>query len=548
MANLLEFTASLKDMMTPGLRKIAGLEDKVRHDVERPMRAKVDTSQAEGGLSKLSGMFGKIAGVAAAAFAVDKIASFGSGVVNTLATFEKYEAVLTNTFGDNAKAQESMKMIQDFASSTPFSVDELTDSFVKLTNRGLQPAEDELRKYGDLASSVGKPFDQLTEAVLDATTGEFERLKDFGIKARKEGDKIAFTFKGQTAEVQNSEQAIKDYILSLGEMEGVAGAMEAISGTVGGMLSNLGDKFTALQLRIGKAFKPLIADGIGLIAGWFDKMGDTADWIGNRVERLKKVFAPITNAIQPIIAAFDRLKLAVMGTDSQGAFLAKTFTVLGNIFAFIEPALVAFGDLVASQIDNFREWGTAITTFIQKHENIQRFLAGMGNAFVYTFKTIATTAKNILGGVGDLIVGIVTLDLDRIKEGSSQLGSAFKEGNFVSMGIGSAKAFKEGWDNGVSIKQFGLGAWEGEGDPYATNNSESKTKSQKGGTPQDSLSAGLAGISGAKGEKSIVINIDKLIEKIEIKATTIREGAEDIKRQVTEAIMSALNDAQVIGG
>ena len=35
---------------------------------------------------------------------------------------------------------------------------------------------------------MGKDLSQMIEAVADATTGEFERLKEFGIKAGKEGD------------------------------------------------------------------------------------------------------------------------------------------------------------------------------------------------------------------------------------------------------------------------------------------------------------------------------------------------------------------------
>jgi hypothetical protein len=75
---------------------------------------------------------------------------------------------------------------------------------------------------GDLASSQAKDFDQLVEALLDAQTGEFERLKEFGVKAKVAGDQVAFTFKGQTVEVEKTEQAIKDYVLSLGNAKGIA--------------------------------------------------------------------------------------------------------------------------------------------------------------------------------------------------------------------------------------------------------------------------------------------------------------------------------------
>ena len=69
-------------------------------------------------------------------------------------------------------------------------------------------------------------MDQLVEGLLDAQTGEFERLKEFGIRASKEGDKVKFSFRGITTEVQFTDKAIKDYIISLGNLEGVQGTMK----------------------------------------------------------------------------------------------------------------------------------------------------------------------------------------------------------------------------------------------------------------------------------------------------------------------------------
>jgi hypothetical protein len=161
------------------------------------------------------------------------------------------EAVLTTALGSNSAAKAAMDQIVDFASSTPFQVNELTDSFVKLANRGFVPTMEQMRQMGDVASSVGKSFDQLTEAILDAQTGEFERLKEFGIKASAQGDVVQFTFKGITTEVAKSDKAIQEYILSLGNLDGVAGSMEAIAATTGGAISNLEDNITQLFKNIG---------------------------------------------------------------------------------------------------------------------------------------------------------------------------------------------------------------------------------------------------------------------------------------------------------
>jgi hypothetical protein len=216
-------------------------------------------SESTKSTNALSSAFGNLGKTLGGLFAADMLLSFGKAVVETTAEFQKMEAVLTTTLGSKSAAQVAMTQIVEFASKTPFQVNELTDSFVKLANRGFTPTLAQMNALGDLASSTGKSFDQLTEAALDAMTGEFERLKEFGIRAKSEGDKVAFTFKGVTTEVEKTDEAIKDYLISLGNAEGVSGSMAAISETVGGQISNLQDNFSQLQLAIGSSSSGLIS-------------------------------------------------------------------------------------------------------------------------------------------------------------------------------------------------------------------------------------------------------------------------------------------------
>lgn len=184
--------------------------------------------------------------------AVSAIKSIGQSVLETRSEFQKFEAVLTNTLGSKSQAQDALDRIQAFAAKTPFGVKELTEDFVKLANTGFKPTVKEMTKLGDLASSQGKSFDQLTEALIDAQTGEFERLKEFGIRAKKEGDKVTLSFKDQKIQVDNNNESIRQAILGFGELEGVAGGMAAISETLGGKLSNLNDNFDALFNNLGE--------------------------------------------------------------------------------------------------------------------------------------------------------------------------------------------------------------------------------------------------------------------------------------------------------
>lgn len=210
---------------------------------------------ADSDLKLFSGGIQKLAGVAAAAFAGISLINLGKDVIDTTAKFQRFEAVLTNTLGSNSAAKIAMRDLEAFAAKTPFSVDQLTSSFVKLANQGFIPTQDELRKLGDLSASTGKEFDQLTEAIIDAQTGEFERLKEFGIRASKQGDQVKFTFKGVETQTKFTSSAIRDYILSLGDAEGVSGSMAAISETLGGQISNLGDSWTTFLKVVGDGNK-----------------------------------------------------------------------------------------------------------------------------------------------------------------------------------------------------------------------------------------------------------------------------------------------------
>ena len=192
-------------------------------------------------------------------------------------------------------------------------------------NRGVLPTQDEMTKLGDLASSQGKGFDQLTEAMLDAQTGEFERLKEFGIKASKSGDIVKLSFKGVTKEVKNNSDAITEALLQYGQMDGVAGSMEAVSKTLGGKISNLGDQWNTFLVQVGgesgEIFTGVLtALSIGL-AFLSDNLGYISEW-----------FTILFEMIQPVIISLSEFLRVAFGinkaSDALGVFANAMVGVL----------------------------------------------------------------------------------------------------------------------------------------------------------------------------------------------------------------------------
>ena len=235
---------------------------------------KNSTDKVASGLNNVGGAAGKLGPLLAGAFSVGSVIAFGKQVFNVTAEFQKLSAVLKNTLGSGAAASLALENIKEFAKTTPFAVSELTASFVKLANQGFTPTIDQMRKLGDLASSTGKSFDQLAEAIIDAQVGEFERLKEFGVRAQKAGDQVIFTFKGVETQVQNNNAAIREYLVGLGDYNGVAGAAAAVSDTLGGKVNNLGDAWDNFLNKIGTLLEPVLKKALNVTADFMDSINN----------------------------------------------------------------------------------------------------------------------------------------------------------------------------------------------------------------------------------------------------------------------------------
>lgn len=177
------------------------------------------------------------------------LAEIGRQVLGAQREFDKLNSSLITATGSTQNAASAFKALQAFAAATPYSVAEATEAFIKLRNLGLTPSERALGSYGNTAAAMGKGLNQMIEAVADAATGEFERLKEFGIKAKQNGDQVSLTFQGVTKTIGNNAKDIEAYLMRLGEVE-FAGAMERRANTLDGAISALGDTWQSVMRAI----------------------------------------------------------------------------------------------------------------------------------------------------------------------------------------------------------------------------------------------------------------------------------------------------------
>lgn len=175
-----------------------------------------------------------------------------SSIFNANTTFERLSASLKTVTGSTKAAQEAFSLIEKFAINTPYQLNEIVEAFIRLKALGLDPSEEALTSYGNTASAFSKNMIDFVEAVADATVGEFERLKSFGIKANTLTDEVKFTFAGVTTTVKKNAADIEKYLRSLGDVN-FAGAMDEQMKTMNGVLSNIEDSFEKIYRQIGQS-------------------------------------------------------------------------------------------------------------------------------------------------------------------------------------------------------------------------------------------------------------------------------------------------------
>lgn len=307
-------------------------------DVEIRLRAEVarlqqDLQRARGTVSGFAGEAKKLLGSIAAGFSLMAVVQ---QAIAAQRQFDKLNASLVTATGSTKGAKEAFAVLKDFAASTPFGLEEVTSAFLKLRNMGLTPSERALTSYGNTAAGMGKSLDQMIEAVADATTGEFERLKEFGIKASQENGKVALSFQGSTKVIANNAKEIEEYLLAVGEVQ-FAGGMERQAATLDGALSALGDQWNQTLIAFNNSgFGDAVFASVLSLTGalqdlgaMFDAVTGAADEEGAKVSEIGPLHKGLTTFFEAIM---------VLGVN-----VAYVFKTIGkDIGAFAAQAVVLF--------------------------------------------------------------------------------------------------------------------------------------------------------------------------------------------------------------
>lgn len=216
----------------------------------------IDTRQASRNLDALKSQIVGFGSAIAGAFAFREISNVSS-------RFEDLRTTLQLLYKDSQLGSAAFEDIKKFAANSIFSVEDLTETIVKLKAAGLEPTVAMLRLFADTSSvaadSVGA-LQAITDLYARTTAGglgleDLNRLADRGIPVfsilseRLGVSRLEISKLGQTAEgARIILKALED-----GLQDAFGGASEARANNVSQAVSNLGDAFSNASDVIGRA-------------------------------------------------------------------------------------------------------------------------------------------------------------------------------------------------------------------------------------------------------------------------------------------------------
>jgi lambda family phage tail tape measure protein len=287
----------------------------------------IETRQAT---TALAGLRSQILGVGAAlagAFTIREL-------IDVTSRFENLRTSLGLVFKDVEAGAAAFDQIKAFAASSVFSVEQLTETVIKLKAAGLDPTVKQLQLFADISSvaadSVGA-LAAVTDLFARTTAGglgleDLNRLQDRGIPVFKILAEEAGLARDEISKVGQSAEGAQAILAVLqdGLSKQFSGASAAKATTLSQAISNLQDALDNMFDSIGQSgFNEALRDAINSLT----------DFITKNKELIQTIGAGLGEAIR--FAADNAKILAGVMAGIFAASVANTIiTIVQSVIAF----------------------------------------------------------------------------------------------------------------------------------------------------------------------------------------------------------------------
>ncbi len=296
---------------------------------------------------------------------------------------------------------------------------------------------------------TGEQFAKTQELALDLATRLDGDLKSSSIMLGKAlNDPVANLSALSRAGIQFSVDQ-KEVINSLVETGNLAeaqtiileelekqygGSAEAARNAGLGPVQALGNTFSDLSEQIGARLLPVVQNFAEFLVNLMEKFDKLDEGTKDTIVTLGLVLAiigPVILIVAQLVSAFIAITRAIR--IARIAMIKFNAVLVANPVGVIVLAIIAFITILVILYNNVEE--------------VRGVLHGLFKAAVKIFTGLKDLVMDSLGGVGDILVGIFTLDIDKITEGFRKSGKAFKD-----YGSGIVDEFKAGYKEGIEAE------------------------------------------------------------------------------------------------
>lgn len=373
--------------------------------------------------------------------------------------------------------------------------------------------------------------------------------------------------------INRQENALIQFKLKTGEtfrplIIGILEAGNKLFGFLSEMMKHTEPVRIAL-LGVADAFKPVTDAIMNNPFLQFSTDGDMAknvmEGIAQVITKLTPLFEFLGRVIGTVEEMYNKIRQSLIENITMmyesgniAQYLSNVLTVLNRVWEIIAPAIGYVGDIlgtvigvVLQAIDAILGVVNAIFEWGSKIEWIQRYLNALATSVQSVFKSIRDIAVNALGSVGDLIVGIFTLDIDRIKSSLSKGFNVVKETALLLPK--QLKGAYDGWNKELSKpvnKDVKVTTTNKDGKPASVLAPGTKPPATaiQGGDDKDKDKKGkknrVSG-SGSGDGKHMTFNIQSFVKELTIQTTNLKESPQDLRRVIEQIFNEAIADIEI---
>jgi tape measure domain-containing protein len=558
------YTLSLNDLLT----------GKLGHASSEATRLDATMGNLQNTINRVGAAFG-------VALGVQGIRNAATAIIDAGTTVENAQTGLTTLLKDANSAKQVIGNTMTDAEKTPFAFEGLLAANKALISAKVSAADARgtVLDLGNAIAATGGGDVELQRMVVNLqqikNTGKATALdiKQFAYAGINVYQLLADATGKPIAAVKDMEVSydLLTYALKKAHAEGglYANGLENMAGNTSVQISNLGDSLFKLKVRMFDDLKPALTEL--LEAGQ-----DAIKWLGSAWEwtkRNKDMIFALAKGVLWGVAAFKAYKLVLQGAVLWTKIQYASITLLGDGFLTasagtkfftgslqlmktailtspIAPFAIAVGALAAafylfsgdadkatSSLDNFNVSLMKTDFYVDKVQ--EKLSKG-----IYTDKTAMIDSMNAqdLQKYRDDAVAREKEIGDKIAANDAAMTSLIKKGPNANN-----LARIDELEDANKILAFNL---------QALKQSREKADQRLKTMPKADITNKFAGDTALKqtskvtGNRSVTINIhiEELVHELNIKTTTFKESPGKMAELVTQTLMGAVNDSQIVAG